>query len=106
MPPSILPLIAECDFSAFQQMIPEYRGLTFAEWRDDHLRVVAFKRWLNGSVEIPISPDEFDAWLKESKQVVRFELLWRFAKAKAARLSRPVPTIHDYVPFERDEVYN
>jgi hypothetical protein len=46
---------------------------------------------------VPVSPDEFNGWLKETEQACRLELLWAFADSKAERLStNPTPqTIED-----------
>jgi hypothetical protein len=46
-------------------------------------------------VEIPVSPDEFDFWLKETGQPCHLELLWAFAEAKAELLSRTADTSND-----------
>jgi hypothetical protein len=86
MSPSALPLIAEHDYPAFQRLIPELQQTTFAEWLDDHQKSIAYRRSRNGFAEIPVRADEFELWLKESKQLAHLELLWAFAEDKAARL--------------------
>ena len=89
MPPSALPLISEQDYPRFQQIIQELRHTTYEEWHDDHMKSVAYRRPRNGFEEIPVSPAEFDTWLKEHRQLVHLELLWVFAESKAARLVKP-----------------
>ena len=92
MSPSALPLISARDYPGFQQMIAELRQTEHEEWLDDHAKAIAYRHSRNGSVEIPVSPDEFDGWLKETGQPCHLELLWAFAEAKAERLSRTPPT--------------
>ena len=88
MSPSALPLISEHDYPAFQQMIAELRQTDYEEWREDHAKSIAYRRSRNGSVEVPVSPDEFDGWLKETGQPCHLELLWAFAEAKAESVPR------------------
>jgi hypothetical protein len=95
MSPSALPLISEPDFPTFQQMIAELRQTEYKEWLEDHANAIAYRRSRNGSVEIPVSPDEFDGWLRETGQSCHLELLWAFAEAKAERLSRTAGTSND-----------
>ena len=83
MPASALPWFEETDYPRFQQMIPELRNDSYAEWIEEHKKAVAYRRPRNGSTDIPVSPDEFDRWLKETKQAAHLELLWVFAEAKA-----------------------
>jgi hypothetical protein len=86
MSPSALPLISERDYPAFQRMVPELRHTDYAEWSDDHGKAIAYRQSRNGSVEIPLSPEAFEGWLKEKRQVAHMELLWVFAEDKAAGL--------------------
>jgi len=87
MVPSALPLISKHDYPRFQQMIRELLNIHYEEWCDDHARSVAYRRTRNGSREIPISPDEFAAWLTDNQTAAHLELLWTFAEAKAERTS-------------------
>ncbi len=87
MSPSILPLISERDYPRFQQIIGELRATSFEEWHEDHAKSVAYRRPRNGYIEICISPDEFDTWLKENDKTSHLELLWAFAEDKAERLA-------------------
>jgi hypothetical protein len=73
----------------FQRLIPELKNDTYSEWIDEHRKAVAYRRPRNGSIDVPVSPDEFDGWLKETKQAAHLELLWVYAEDKAARLSQP-----------------
>jgi hypothetical protein len=86
MSPSALPLISERDYPAFQRIIPELLNTTFGEWLDDHQRSIAYRQSRNGFAEIPVRADEFEGWLKDSKQLAHLELLWAFAEDKATRL--------------------
>ena len=95
MSPSVLPLISERDYPAFQQMIAELRQTEYEEWLEDHAKSIAYRRSRNGSVEILVSPDEFDGWLKETGQPCHLELLWAFAEARAERLSGTAGTSND-----------
>jgi hypothetical protein len=95
MSPSALPLISERDYPAFQQMIAELRQTEYDEWTEDHAKSIAYRRLRNGSVEIPVSPDAFDGWLKATGQSCHLELLWAFAEAGAERLSRTAGTPND-----------
>ena len=88
MSPSALPLISEQDYPRFQQIIQELRHTSYEEWHDDHLKSIAYRRPRNGFEEIPVSPAEFDGWLKEHRQAVHLELLWAFAEGKAERLAK------------------
>ena len=88
MSPSALPLISERDYPTFQQIIAELRQTEYEEWREDHAKSMAYRRSRNGSVEVPVSPDEFDGWLKETGQRSHLELLWAFAEARVERVSR------------------
>lgn len=76
MTPSCLPLITESDYPAFQRMIRELMHVSYQEWRDDHLKAVAYRRSRNGSREIALSPEAFDSWLRENRQEAHLELLW------------------------------
>lgn len=84
MSPSPLPLITERDYPAFQRAIPELLTVTYEEWLGDHERAVAYRKSRNGAIAIPVSPNEFNAWLKETSQVAHLELLWVFAEDMAA----------------------
>ena len=86
MSPSALPWIKEADYPQFQRMIAELQKTTYEEWADDHKRAVAYRQPRNGSTDILISPDEFDAWLKANNNAAHMELLWVFAEDRAARL--------------------
>jgi hypothetical protein len=88
MSPSILPLISERDYPAFQRMIPELRHTDYEEWADDHRKAIAYRQSRNGFVEIPFSPAEFDGWLHVKKEAAHMELLWAFAEHKGAGLLR------------------
>jgi hypothetical protein len=85
MPPSALPLIEETDYPRFQRVIAELRHMPFEEWAEDHRRAAAYRLPRNGSTNVPVLPDEFDLWLKQTKQVAHMELLWTYAEEKAAR---------------------
>jgi hypothetical protein len=76
MTPSCLPLITESDYPAFQRMIKELVHVSYQEWRDDHLKAVAYRQGRNGSREIALSPEAFDAWLKKNQLEAHLELLW------------------------------
>jgi hypothetical protein len=89
MSPSVLPWFEEADYPRFQRMIPELQNDSYSEWIDEHTRAVAYRRTRNGSRDISISPDEFDEWLKTTKQAAHLELLWVYAEYKAARLPQP-----------------
>jgi hypothetical protein len=93
MPPSILPLISEGDYPAFQQKISDLVHITYEEWMDGHARAIAYRRVRNGSTEIPVCPREFDAWLINHEKTAQMELLWVFAEEKAVELARPVLVI-------------
>jgi hypothetical protein len=82
MSPSALPLISARDYPGFQQMIAELRQTEHEEWLDDHAKAIAYRRSRNGSVEIPVSPDEFDGWLKETGQPCHLELLWGLCRSQ------------------------
>lgn len=84
MSPSPLPLIEEVDFPRFQRMIAELRNVTYEEWTDDHRRAIVYRVPRNGFKEVPVSPEEFDLWLKQTRNVAHLELLWAFAEEKAA----------------------
>ena len=86
MSPSALPWIEEADYPRFQRMIAELQKTTYEEWTDDHKRAVAYRHPRNGSTNVPMSPDEFSAWLKENNKAAHMELLWVFAEDKAAGL--------------------
>jgi hypothetical protein len=94
MPPSILPLISEHDYPAFQRRISDLVHISYDEWMDGHARAIAYRRLRNGSSEVTVSPDEFDLWLKTHRKTAHMELLWVCAEDKAARLMRPVLTLH------------
>jgi hypothetical protein len=87
MSPSALPLISERDYPAFQRMIPELMHTDYGEWLDDHKKAIAYRQSRNGSVEIPLSPQAFEGWLKAHGHAAHMELLWAFAEDKAAGLS-------------------
>jgi hypothetical protein len=70
-------------------MIPELQNDSYSEWVDEHKKAVAYRRPRNGSTDIPVSPEEFDGWLKATKQAAHLELLWVYAEGKAADLARP-----------------
>jgi hypothetical protein len=76
MTPSCLPLIKESDYPAFQRMIRELMHVSYQEWRDDHLKAVAYRQSRNGSREIALTPDAFDFWLKQNRLEAHLELLW------------------------------
>jgi hypothetical protein len=80
MPPTALPWIEEPDFPRFQRLIAELRHMSFEEWADDHRRAAAYRVPRTGSTNIPVRPDEFEAWLKQTRQVAHMELLWTFAE--------------------------
>ena len=84
MSPSALPWFEEADYPRFQQMIPELKNDSYAEWVEEHRKAVAYRRPRNGSRDIPVSPHEFAAWLRETDQEAHLELLWVFAETKAA----------------------
>ena len=84
MSPSALPLISERDYPAFQRMIQELIHTSYEEWLVDHQKAIAYRRPRNGFTEIPVSPEEFDSWLKANKEMVHLEMLWAFAEDKAA----------------------
>jgi hypothetical protein len=88
MSPSPLPWIEEADYPRLQQMIPELQHDSYSEWIDEHRKAVAYRRPRNGSTDVPVSPAEFDGWLKDTKQVAHLELLWVYAEDKAARLAQ------------------
>lgn len=71
-------------------MIPELQNDSYEEWIDEHRKAVAYRRQRNGSTDIPVSPEEFDGWLKETNQAAHLELLWVYAEDKAARLAASV----------------
>jgi hypothetical protein len=75
-PPSCLPLIRETDYPGFQRMINELMQVTYEEWQQDHAKAVSYRNSRNGSREIPITPSEFDAWLKKHRLDAHLELLW------------------------------
>ncbi len=85
MGPSILPLIAEVDYAAFQRMIAELIAVSYQEWQDDHLKAIAYRRSRNGSREVAISPQEFEWWLRENRMAAHLELLWACVEDKAKR---------------------
>jgi hypothetical protein len=80
---SVLPFVSERDYPRFQQIIPELAATSYEEWSDDHAKAVAYRRSRNGVREVPVLPDEFDIWLRNSKQSPHLELLWEFAESKA-----------------------
>ncbi len=83
MPPSVLPLIREPDYARFQQMIPELQTVSYAEWRDDHQKAVAYRKTRNGSKNVPVSPAAFDEWLRVNRWAAHLELLWAYAERMA-----------------------
>ena len=83
MSQSILPLITATDYPAFQRMIPKLGLTSYDEWLDDHEKAIAYRRTRNGFLEIPVSPEAFDQWLKQNKQDPHMELLWTFAEDQA-----------------------
>ena len=84
MPPTVLPWLTEGDYPRLQSLIPELQKVTYAEWADDHRRAMLYRQSRNGSVDIPVSPEAFDAWAREAGQAIHLELLWIYAEAKAA----------------------
>jgi hypothetical protein len=76
MTPSCLPLIIESHYPGFQRMIKELMHVSYQEWREDHVKAVAYRRSRNGSREVPIAPEEFDSWLKKNGLEAHLELLW------------------------------
>jgi hypothetical protein len=88
MSPSALPWIEEADYPRFQRMIAELQKTSFEEWTEDHEKAVAYRRSRNGSTNVPITPEEFDAWLKENNETAHMELLWVFAEDKAAGVAK------------------
>jgi hypothetical protein len=87
MPPSALPWIEETDYPRFQRVIAELQHTSYEEWAEDHRKAVAYRTPRNGSTDIPVSPDQFDLWLKQTQQAPHMELLWVYAEEKAAQLS-------------------
>ncbi len=87
MSPSALPLISERDYPMFQRMIRELIHTSYEEWLDDHEKSIAYRRPRNGFVEIPVSPEEFERWVKAKQDAAHLEMLWAFAEDKAACLS-------------------
>jgi hypothetical protein len=65
-------------------LIAELRNVTYEEWADDHRKAVAYRTTRNGSRDVAISSDDFEAWLKQTRQVAHMELLWVFAEEKVA----------------------
>lgn len=76
MTPSCLPLITESDYPAFQRMVTELMQVSYQEWRDNHLKAVAYRRSRNGSHEIALTPEAFNSWLKKNRVEAHLELLW------------------------------
>lgn len=88
MQPSVLPLISETDYPGFQRLIGELVHTSYQEWREDHLKAVAYRTTRNGSQEVPISPREFDQWLQQNEMTPHLELLWTCTEEKARRFAR------------------
>jgi hypothetical protein len=89
MPPSALPLISQRDFPRFQQIIGELVQTPYEEWADDHAKAIAYRLSRNGYMEIPVLPEEFEAWLTQTNQAAHLELLWVFAEEKAEHATAP-----------------
>ena len=89
MSPSVLPLISESDYPAFQRKISDLAHISYDEWLDGHAKAVAYRQPRNGSREIPVSPQEFELWLRCNNQTAHMELLWACAEDKAAEPTRP-----------------
>ncbi len=87
MPPSALPLISQRDYPKFQQIIGELAQTPYEEWAEDHAKSTAYRRARNGYMEVPLHPEEFEGWLKQTRQAGHLELLWVFAEEKAELIS-------------------
>jgi hypothetical protein len=94
MLPSVLPLISETDYPAFQRRIADLANITYEEWTDGHAKAIAYRRTRNGSIEIAVNPVEFDLWLVNQGKTPQMELLWVFAEEKAAEAGQPALALH------------
>ncbi len=81
---SALPLLAESDYTRFQQLIAELRHMSYEEWADDHRKAVAYRIPRNGYTEVTILPTDFEQWLQQTKQEAHMELLWVYAETKGS----------------------
>jgi hypothetical protein len=90
MPASPLPLISATDYPGFQRLIPELQQMSYEEWAQDHDKAVAYRRTRNGSQDIPISPAEFEMWLKQHQLSAHLELLWACVEDRAKQPTRAV----------------
>ena len=95
MSPTALPWIEQGCYPRIQQIVPELRHTSYNEWIEEHGKAVAYRTSRNGSVDIPISAQEFDTWLTDNHEAGHLELLWVFAEEKVARPTGPGHIRHD-----------
>jgi hypothetical protein len=87
MSDEVLPLIAEADYPAFQEVIGELPG-TYEEWHRVHAAERARRRTPDGAspTDIPISIAEFIGFREErSEQPANIRMLWLCTWEKAAQ---------------------
>ncbi len=100
MSPTLLPLIEENDYPAFQMMLYELRTISYRELLVGHQREIAYRRSRNGYIELRVSAEEFSAWLKEDERPANLIALRLFIDNKGARMAKRRGVVHEYEPAE------
>ena len=92
-----LPFIEEDDYKAIQKIIP---GLpdTYAEWLKVHEGEKRERSKFNPVQEVPVRPDEFEAYCKDRGARPSAQALLKFALNNAG----PHEVDHEYDPNDRD----